>query len=307
MKRRIIEIDQERCNGCGQCASSCPEGAIQMIEGKAHVVGEFLCDGLGVCVGSCPVDAISIIEKEAEDYNEFKVMENISQKGEKIIIAHLKHLKDHGQFTWYKQALEYIKEKNLQLSIDELSIKIDEKNGRTTNDMYCCSHAHSEEYALNKDELMNELKKKDKINVTEELKNGAKSEIEVDEEKFSYLSNWPIQLHLINPAAPYFKDSELLVAADCTAFSFMNFHKRFLDGKKLIIACPKLDSGKEIYVDKLNYIFSNQNIKSITVLIMQVPCCMGLVSIVQEAIQKSFTNIDLNIIIMSTNGKIIQK
>lgn len=279
MKRKIIEIDQQKCNGCSQCASSCPEGAIQMVEGKAQVVGEFLCDGLGACIGQCPVGAIKIVEKESEPYDEIKVMQNMVQKGEKVIIAHLKHLFDHGQTTWYNQAKEYVKKNGINIDFEN---EVEKKKNE-----FCCSHAAEMTISREKDE-------KDKENL--------------DNLEFpSMLSNWPVQLHLVNPNAPYFKNADLLIAADCTAFSFGNFHNEFLKGKKLIIACPKLDSGKDIYIDKLTSIFSNMDINSITVLIMQVPCCMGLVSLVQTAISKSLKIIDFKVIILSIDGKILSE
>ncbi len=266
MKRKIIEIDQQKCNGCGLCANSCPEGAIQIVDGKAQVVGEFLCDGLGACIGNCPVDAIKITEREAESYDEYKVMENLLGKGKNVILAHLKHLLEHGQMTWFNQATKFIDEKKIDIDYEKLLEKEDKDN-------FCGCHHESIE-----------------INAKE-----------ID----TALSNWPIQLHLINPIAPYFKGADLLIAADCTAFSFGNFHSRFLSGKKLIIACPKLDVGKEIYLDKLVNLISNMEIKSLTVVIMQVPCCMGLLNLVKEAREIAIKKIDINFIVLSTDGDII--
>lgn len=280
MKRKIIEIDQEKCNGCGQCASSCPEGAIQMVEGKAQVVGEFLCDGLGACIGECPVGAIKIVEKEAEPYNELKVIQNMIQKGENVVLAHLKHLYDHGQTTWYNQAINFLKEKGF--NTENYKSHIENKK-----EEFCCSHATEKTISREKDE-------KDK----EDLDN-----LKIP----SMLSNWPVQLHLVNPNAPYFKNADLLIAADCTAFSYGNFHNQFLKGKILIIACPKLDNNKEIYIDKLTILFNEMDIKSITIAIMEVPCCHGLVQIVKEAILKSKKNFTFELVIISLHGKILSQ
>lgn len=277
MKRKIIEIDQQKCNGCGQCATSCPEGAIQMVQGKAHVVGEFLCDGLGACIGECPVKAIQLIEKETEPYDEIKVMEKIFQKGENVVIAHLKHLYDHGQTTWYNHAKEYIKKIGINIDFEN---EIEKKKSE-----FFCSHATKMRISQEKDGLDKEY-----------LNNIGLP---------SMLSNWPIQLHLVKPDAPYFKNADLLIAADCTAFSFGNFHNQFLKGKKLIIACPKLDNKIEIYIDKLASIFLNMDINSITVLIMQVPCCMGLVSLIQTAISKILKKLDFKVIVLSIEGEIL--
>jgi Pyruvate/2-oxoacid:ferredoxin oxidoreductase delta subunit len=271
MKRKIIEIDEEKCNGCGQCIPNCPEGAIQIIDGKARLISDLFCDGLGACIGSCPVDAIKIVEREAEPYDEKKTMENIIKKGTNTIKAHLKHLYEHGEKEYLNQALEVLKEKNIKIDLSEIF------------EVPCCPG----------------MKIVDRRN--EEIEESEKTEIK------SQLRQWPIQLHLVNPRAPYFKKADLVVAADCTAYAYGNFHFDFLKGKSLIIACPKLDQGIDRYVEKIREIIDEGEINTITVVIMEVPCCMGLVKIVEEGAKKAKRKIPIKRVIISIKGEIIEE
>ncbi|MCM8809616.1 MAG: 4Fe-4S binding protein [Candidatus Omnitrophica bacterium] len=271
MKRKIIEIDEEKCNGCGNCIPNCPEGALQIIDGKARLISDLFCDGLGACIGSCPQDAIKIVEKEAEPYNEKKTMENIIKQGKNTIIAHLKHLHEHGETEYLKQALEVLKEKDIEVDLNEVF------------EVPCCPG----------------MKIVDRTN--EEEKVGENIEIK------SQLRQWPIQLHLVNPNAPYFKKADLLVAADCTAFSYGNFHNDFIKGKTIIIGCPKLDQGIDRYIDKIKQIVKNNNINTITVAIMEVPCCSGLLRIVEEAIENSGKKIPIKKVVISLEGEILEE
>lgn len=272
MKRKIINIDEEKCTGCGLCIPNCPEGALQIIDGKARLVGELLCDGLGACVGKCPQGAMTVEEKEAQDYDETKVMANLVKAGESVISAHLKHLKDHHQDDYLKQAEEYLKKHNIAIP------KVKKE------DLPCgCPGI-----------------------MTQDLRN-QKQEVQEDSVILgkSQLGQWPIQLQLLNPNAAYFKDADLVIAADCTPFAYSNFHQRFLKGKILIILCPKLDKVRDFYVEKLAQIFSQNNIKSIIVVHMQVPCCFGLVSLVEESLKKSGKNIIIKDYTISIKGEII--
>ncbi|MCM8768054.1 MAG: 4Fe-4S binding protein, partial [Candidatus Omnitrophica bacterium] len=272
MKRKIIEIDEEKCNGCGNCIPNCPEGALQIIDGKARLISDLFCDGLGACIGSCPQDAIKIVEKEAEPYNEKKTMENIIKQGKNTIIAHLKHLHEHGETEYLKQALEVLKEKDIEVDLNEVF------------EVPCCPG----------------MKIVDRTNEEEE-KVGENIEIK------SQLRQWPIQLHLVNPNAPYFKKADLLVAADCTAFSYGNFHNDFIKGKTIVIGCPKLDQGIDRYIDKIKQIVKNNNINTITVAIMEVPCCSGLLRIVEEAIENSGKKIPIKKVVISLEGEILEE
>lgn len=268
MKRQIITIDQEKCNGCGQCVSGCPEGALQMINGKAHLVNDLFCDGLGACISECPVGAITIEERDAEAYNERLVMDRIIQGGEPVIKAHLKHLYEHMQHDFLQTAIEVLKEKNLAIP-DYMS-----------QEMPCQCHGHGPK---EKSQPMSTF----------------------DNSRISEIGNWPLQLHLINPYAGWLKNADLLIAADCTAFAHPNINQKFMKDKATIIFCPKLDHAMEQYVEKLALIFREQDIKSITILRMEVPCCGGTEMIVQKALEMAQKNIFVKVYVISTHGEII--
>jgi Fe-S-cluster-containing hydrogenase component 2 len=272
MKRKIIKIDEAKCNGCGQCVVACPEGAIKIIDHKARLVSELYCDGLGACIGNCPQGAITIEEREAEKYDEKKTMENIVKQGPQTIVAHLEHLEKHEQKAYLQAAEDYLKEKKIALNLKELKM--------------------TKECACPGSKMVDLRQPEQKIASAQP---SGKSE----------LQQWPIQLHLVNPQAPYFKEAELLVAADCTAFTYSNFQQRFLKGKILIVFCPKLDQANEVYIEKLTQIFKNNSIKSITILHMEVPCCFGTVKIVEEALKNSGRNILLKEYTISLKGEII--
>lgn len=210
-KRKIINIDEEKCTGCGLCIPSCAEGALQIVDGKARLVKEIYCDGLGACLGHCPEDAITIEEREAASFDE------------KATERHLEDMKKE-------------KSKELPCGCPGTTVQSFKKN---------------------------ESRKRE-----------------------SELTHWPIQLMLVPVEAPYLKDADLLVAADCAPFSYPDFHQDFLRGKALVIGCPKLDAST-IYEEKLAEIIKANNIKSITVLHMEVPCCFGLNQIVSEGVRMS--------------------
>ena len=280
MKRKIIKIDNEKCNGCGLCAQGCPEGAIQMVDGKARLVSELYCDGLGACIGDCPVDAISIEEREAVAYDEAKTMENIMKQGRGVIKAHLKHLKKHNQMDYLEQAKEVLKQKGMDDILGEIQ---KEEHG---------DHVHSGGGCPGSKMI--------------DLGNQQEAESEANNvEVKSQLQQWPIEFHLLNPQAPYLKGADLLIAADCVPFAYPNFHQRFLKGKKLIIFCPKLDQSNEQYIEKLSEIFKIQEINSLTIVHMEVPCCSGTMNIAQEALKKSGKNIIIKEYTISIDGKVI--
>ncbi len=272
MKRKIIEINEKKCNGCGLCIPNCPEGALQIIDGKARLISDLFCDGLGACIGECPEGAITTIEREAEPYDEAKVMENIIKAGANTIKAHLKHLKDHDQNEYFEQAVVILLRKGLPIP----KIEEDSCLGGTCPGVAAHSIEREEESVTN-------------LNV----KMG------------SELQQWPVQLHLINPNAPYLKNAELLIAADCVPFAFANFHQRFVKGKIVINFCPKLDSGIDSYIEKLAEIFKNQDIKSITIVKMEVPCCGGIEHIVMKALEKAGKALFVKTNTISINGEII--
>ena len=257
--REIIKIDKEKCTGCGACADGCPEGAIQVIDGKARLVSELLCDGLGACMGDCPEDAIIKEKRVAEPYDEKKVMSNIVKQGKNTIIAHLKHLRHYDQVEYFNQAIEYLEENGLEIPKNE--------------ELQEPSSCHSQPGGCPGSRTMD-------LRTTQPESTG---QVEIGSE----LQNWPIQLQLLNPNAPYLKGADLLIVADCVGFSNPNLHQKYLKGKILVIFCPKLDSDVDSYINKLAYVFKNQDIKSITTMHMQVPCCFGIKSIIEKALEKA--------------------
>ncbi len=273
MKRQIIKIDEGKCNGCGLCVPDCPEGALQIIDGKARLVGELLCDGLGACIGNCPEGAITVEEREAEAYDEKKVIENVVKSGEKVIAAHLKHLKDHKQHEDLKIALNYLKENKIDVPQEEV-------------EPLACGCPGT---------MMKDFRDDQVPETLAEPVGALKSE----------LRQWPTQLHLLNPNAPYFQDCELLVAADCVPFTYADFHRRFLKGKALVMFCPKLDTGLDSYLEKLTAIFRDNNVKSITVVKMEVPCCSGTLRLIEEALKQAEKNIVIKEYMISIRGEIV--
>jgi ferredoxin len=272
MKRKIISIDEKKCNGCGACASGCPEGAIQIIAGKARLVNEIFCDGLGACIGTCPKAAITIEEREAQDYDEKKVMANMVRQGKDVVRAHLRHLKEHAQSGYLKEAMDFLKEKDIKIDLER------------ENEPKECGCPGSQ--------IMS-------------LKRPPQNKKQTPVAAPSQLQNWPIQLKLITPLAPYFNNAELVIAADCVPFAYADFHSRFLEGKILINLCPKLDQDPQAYVEKLTRIFKHNNIKSVTMIHMEVPCCFSLVNIVKEAIKNSGKNITVKEYTVSIKGEIV--
>jgi NAD-dependent dihydropyrimidine dehydrogenase PreA subunit len=227
--RNVVKIDEDKCNGCGECVNACAEGAIKLINGKAKLISETYCDGLGACLGHCPQDAITVEQRECDDFNEQAVK---------------KHLE--GQKKPSPPA------------------------------GFVCPGTQAKQFAK---------------------KNSTEGDV------CSQLSHWPIQLKLISTSAPFLKDTDLLLAADCVPFAMGDFHSKLLKGRSLIIACPKLDDN-ELYVDKLSEMFKINNIKSVAVVHMEVPCCFGLTRIVQQAIANSGKKLNFEDITISLDGQI---
>lgn len=280
MKRSIITIDQDKCTGCGNCIPGCPEGALQIIDGKARLVSDLMCDGLGACLGTCPENAISIEEREAEAYDERKVMVNIVKQGVNTIKAHLKHLKDHNQIEYHEQAVAFLKENGITLP--EETPKPTPHHGHGGGG---CPGSRSMSFVTQTQEATG----------TEEGK------------RPSQLRHWPLQMHLISPHAPHYQGSDLVLSADCVAYSLGDFHKDFLKGKTLAIACPKLDEGQDIYVEKIRELIDTAKINTLTVMIMQVPCCRGLLAVAQEGARQATRKIPIKCVVISTQGEVLQE
>jgi NAD-dependent dihydropyrimidine dehydrogenase PreA subunit len=274
MKRSIISIDQEKCDGCGLCVPDCPEGALQIIDGKARLVSDLFCDGLGACIKTCPRGAIAIEEREALPYDERRVMETIVKQGPLVIKAHLEHLDEHGEDRLLAIALEVLREKGLP--IPALDRGHDPSAcacpGSAARDLRGAHNAPAREPAA---------------------------------PVASQLAQWPVQLKLLNPAAPYFDNADLLLAADCVPFAYADFHRRLLAGRIVITFCPKLDPYADEYVDKLAAILTMHEIRSITIARMEVPCCGGVGVILQRAMQKAGKSFMVREQVISIRGEIV--
>jgi ferredoxin len=283
MKRQIIRIDEELCNGCGSCIPGCPEGALQIIEGKARLVSDLFCDGLGACLGECPTGAITVEEREAEPYDERRVMaESVIPKGEAVIRAHLHHLQGHGEEGHLREALAVLEERGLELPPGE-----EPEAG--------CLHAgHGQAGCPG-------------AQARETAEAAAPGGSAGGPELPSQLRQWPVQMHLIPPSAPYFRDADVLLAADCTAYAHGDFHREFIRGRRLAIACPKLDSQQEIYLDKLKALIDFSEIRSLTVLTMEVPCCRGLLALARRAAAEAQRRVPLYWQELSVEGRILQE
>ncbi len=296
MKREIIKIDEDKCNGCGLCIPSCPEGALQIIDGKARLVSDLMCDGLGACIGKCPEGAIEIEEREAEPYNEAAVIKEIVKFGENTVVAHLKHLLDHNEMMYFEIAVGYLDENagSFAFNVDSTLEKVYEKSLSGDCAHGGCPGSKSFDFNINLDDV-------------EEAVKAGPVVIAAPAEMKSELRQWPVQMHLINPMAPYFHDAEVVLAADCVAFSVRNFHQKYLKGRSLAIACPKLDQGKEVYVEKLKTMIDEARIKELHVLVMEVPCCSGLVHIANLAREAASRQVPIKKTVIGIKGDVLQE
>ena len=280
MRRKIIKIDEDKCNGCGVCIPNCPEGALQIIGGKARLSGESVCDGLGACLGHCPEDAITVEEREAESYNEKVVVANLAGRDGNALKMHLRHLKESNETMLLQEALEYLREQNIRLGPEDASAEPTPAIRLHSG----CPGSRSVDFAAAEPAP-------DSSGVR----------------RASRLTRWPIQLHLINPMAPHFQGSNLLLAADCVAYALGDFHEDYLKDKTLAIACPKLDDGQDIYLEKLAALIDRSEIQSLTVLIMQVPCCSGLLNLARTAVERAERKIPLRYSVVGIQGQVLQQ
>jgi len=246
--RKIIKIDEELCNGCGQCVTDCAEGSLRIIDGKARLVSDNLCDGLGACLGSCPTGALQIIEREAEDFSEEAV---------------------HAFLASQKNQTE-------QKAAPQTAAR---PSG--------CPSAQLQSFAP--------LSNCQSANAPTSMGGAA-----------SALSHWPVQIRLVPPSAPFLQNADLLVAADCAAVSAPNFHADFLTGKVVMMGCPKFDDAKS-YVQRFAEIITNCNLKSLTILIMEVPCCSSMIGIIKEAIELAGKSVPVEQITLSKQGEVLAR
>jgi Pyruvate/2-oxoacid:ferredoxin oxidoreductase delta subunit len=243
VKRKVIEINEDLCNGCGQCIMSCAEGALEIVEDKARLVSEKYCDGLGACLGECPQGALKVVEKDAEDFDECAVEERLE------------------------------------------SLKRDEP---THEDLACgCPSAQIRTFAPEKRTIES---------------SGTTSAQTAP----STLTHWPVQIRLIPPTAKFLRNADLLIAADCTPVAYPNFHRDFLDGKVVMVGCPKFDDVQD-YVERFAGIFTHASIKNVTVVIMEVPCCGGLPMIVKRGMELAGKSIPIEQIVISARGDVLRR
>jgi len=241
IKRKIIEIDENKCNGCGQCVEACAEGAIQLIDGKAKLVADTYCDGLAACVGQCPLDALKIVEREADAFD--------------------------------PEAVErYLK--RFRAPSPEL---------KAETSLPCGCPSTKMEMFGSPCEAANQP-------VTQSSSSSA-------------LTHWPIQIRLVPPFAPFLQKAHLLVASDCTPVAYPDFHKDFLKGRSVLIGCPKFDDTAA-YINKFAEIFRIADIQSVTIVIMEVPCCSKMPMIVQEGMAQACKNIPTEIVVVNGRGSI---
>ncbi|SMC38751.1 4Fe-4S binding domain-containing protein [Desulfocicer vacuolatum DSM 3385] len=244
--RKIIEIDEEKCDGCGNCVPSCAEGAIQIIDGKAKVIKDQYCDGLGACLGECPQDALKLVEREADEFDEAAVEAFLEEQ------------------------------KKQQAQQKKAAPKLD-----------CgCASTHLKTFPV--------AGGCQEANKPVDISTGT-----------SALSHWPVQIRLIPPTAPFLKDADLLITADCAAVSAPSFHNDYLKGKVVMMGCPKFDDV-DSYVEKFAQIFKVAGIKSITTLIMEVPCCSGLPGLVEKAMALAGVEIPMEQVVISARGDVVQ-
>jgi NAD-dependent dihydropyrimidine dehydrogenase PreA subunit len=311
--RQIIEIDGEKCNGCGACETGCPEGALRIIDGKARLVGENLCDGLGACLGNCPLGAIAVVEREAEAYDEAKVMEGIAAQGANVIAAHLDHLRRHGQEGYVLEALAWLAERGIAAPAEQDA----GKTGSPRTGFFGQFRPATEGSPTSGTSVPassaqagcpgSRSRRFSPASATAALMSAPaqSSQASRSSAATSALSHWPIQLHLVNPRARQFGDADLLVAADCTAFALGAFHRELLEGRSLVIACPKLDSGREQYVEKLAVLLGSAS--TVTVAIMEVPCCSGLLKLVLEARERLAAHKTVELVILGIEGGFVAR
>lgn len=237
MIRRIIQIDEEKCNGCGNCATACHEGAIGMVEGKAKLLRDDYCDGLGDCLPACPMGAIRFVEREAVSYDEQAVLENQQRKMR--------------------------------------------QEGKTLYHATCPGQQFRQ------------------------FKRTATSASATQQSRVSQLAQWPCQIQLVPVSAPYFQGAKLLIAADCTAYAYASIHETFMRGKVTLVGCPKLDPVD--YSEKLTQIIQHNELQSVTVVRMEVPCCGGLEHAAKLALQKSGKFIPWQVVTISLDGTIMDE
>ena len=299
MIREMVKIDEDLCDGCEQCIPNCHEGALQMIDGKARLVSDLMCDGLGACLGHCPQGAITIEKREAEPYNETKVMEIMVEKGANTVVAHLSHLKEHNEMEYLGEGVSYLKEHEDELDFEVREVLSRVHNSHVEEEQLACGCAGSEARSFTPQSAAAQPVAMAPVSMAAATGTGGSQPSE--------LRQWPVQMHLINPAASYFQQTDLVLAADCVAFSLGDFHSKWLKGKTLAIACPKLDDGQDSYISKIKSMIDDAKINTLTVMMMQVPCCGGLLQLVKAATSQAERKVPVKAVIVGVEGEILQE
>ncbi len=349
MKREIIKIDENKCNGCGLCIPNCHEGALQIIDGKARLISDLMCDGLGACIGHCPEGAMEIEVRDAAPYDEIQVMEEMVKKGRNTVTAHMKHLKDHGEFAFLKQAVGFLMENagSADFPVREVIQEVHFYSPRKENHDTAAANGGAEPVAAETahaagaagcggaaematanghgpaHQHLHAAKAAHShgggcpgsrsMSFAAPVKNGtpdaptagADNNAGSPAGNTSQLTQWPVQMHLINPQAAHFRGSDLLLSADCVAYAAGNFHNDYLKGKSLAIACPKLDSNKEVYLEKLVRLINEARINTLTVMKMEVPCCGGIEQIALKAAETASRKVPIKSITVGVQGNIL--
>ncbi len=243
--RKIIQIDEELCDGCGLCVPSCAEGSLEVVDGKVRVVSDNLCDGLGACLGECPQGALHIVEREADEFDEAAVEEYLVEKAKRV------------------------RESEPEVQEGCPSTKLEQFSTSTP-----CQQANQATSFQN--------------------------------DETSSLTHWPVQIRLVPPNAPFLKGADLLVLADCVPLAFPTLHRDFLKGKAVMMGCPKFDDVED-YIDKFSEIFKTADIKSVTAVVMEVPCCAGLPIIVKRGMERAGKTVPMERVVVSTKGKILKQ
>jgi len=292
----MVKIDEELCDGCGACIPSCHEGALQMIDGKARLISDLMCDGLGACLGHCPQGAITIEKREAEPYNESHVMEIMVTKGENTVVAHLQHLKEHQEMAYLKEGVQFLRDHQEELPFQVENVLGRVHHARVEKEQLACGCPGSEARSFSPGSAsMHAVPAAGAFTLESALKPA------------SELRQWPVQMHLIHPGASYFNQTDLVLAADCVAYALGDFHSTWLKGKTLAIACPKLDSGLDSYVEKIRSLIDDAKINTLTVMMMQVPCCGGLLQMVRLALREAERKVPVKKVIVGVEGEVLQE
>lgn len=308
-EREIVLIDEEKCIGCGDCVPNCHEGALQMIDDKARLISDLFCDGLGACIGHCPVGAISIEKREAEPYDEYKVMEMMVPKGENTIKAHLLHLKDHGAMDLFQQGVDYLIKNEIPIPAGLAEHKMPVQGGCPGSAVRSldASAGEPEGMSLARGCPGTQVKR---LEGEDDCDDGPIQDLPGKEAgpmtpRQSQLRTWPIQLKLVPPHAPYLREADIVIAADCVPFAYPDFHEDFLKDRVLLIGCPKLDDPN-YYVEKIAEIIKTNSPRSITTVHMEVPCCFGMTRIVEAAVKDSGVDVPVEDITIGVKGDIVQ-